>query len=432
MKVYYEAGPGDVAGTFHHWERGAADPSQIATTYSSQFFDACRALGLSAFVSSTCSRVERIERDWITIDQRPTRAINLPKVGYYAQLAGGCLRNMGEIASSRCDTALLLTNPMSALYSVLPLFGVRVFTSLHASFDQELADRPAKLPHRLLMQLTGQLFLRRATSAIMAVSPLVLRQASRYASCPGIVFRPHYAQDAFHDTPPPAHDQKPFRALYSGRVELNKGVLDLVQAASILARDGGDFFFDIAGDGSALEEMHAHVRASGLQSRFAFHGHCTSDKLAGLFAQCHAVIVPTRSDFHEGLNKVVVESVLSGRPAVVSSVCPALEYFPEALLVVPPDRADCYADALRNLAEQPDVYRRAQGACARLAQEYRELPATFYAVLKTILAALQTNEPVDQAFASLSSPWLQPPSAAKVSEIRELRPGQAPRRSSVV
>ena len=39
LRIVYAAGPGDVVGTYRHWKEGRDDPSQVAITYSGQFYD---------------------------------------------------------------------------------------------------------------------------------------------------------------------------------------------------------------------------------------------------------------------------------------------------------------------------------------------------------------------------------------------------------
>jgi hypothetical protein len=42
LRILYAAGPGNVIRTFEHWKAGRDDPSQVAVTYSGQFYDVAR------------------------------------------------------------------------------------------------------------------------------------------------------------------------------------------------------------------------------------------------------------------------------------------------------------------------------------------------------------------------------------------------------
>jgi glycogen(starch) synthase len=79
-------------------------------------------------------------------------------------------------------------------------------------------------------------------------------------------------------------------------------------------------------------------------------------KLQQMYAAAHVVIVPTTGAILEGFNQVVTEAVLAGRPAVTSEVCPAVEYLPGAVVLVPPDDVDAYAKAMLRLCDEPTYY----------------------------------------------------------------------------
>ena len=95
----------------------------------------------------------------------------------------------------------------------------------------------------------------------------------------------------------------------------------------------------------------------------ATHGHCGRQKLQEMYAASHAVIVPTTAEFTEGFNQVVTEAVLAGRPVVTSDVCPAVEYLPGAVVLVPTDDVDAYERAVLRLCDDPAYYGPARASC---------------------------------------------------------------------
>ena len=60
IRIFYAAGPGDLIGTYGHWKAGRDDPSQVAITYSSQFYDLCRELGAEGYAVSYCPRKDKV------------------------------------------------------------------------------------------------------------------------------------------------------------------------------------------------------------------------------------------------------------------------------------------------------------------------------------------------------------------------------------
>jgi len=150
--------------------------------------------------------------------------------------------------------------------------------------------------------------------------------------------------------------------------------------------------FDVCGDGSALPELRRRVAEAGLSS-VELHGWCDADRLRALFSRAHLSIVPTTSDFVEGFNQVVVESLLAGRPVVTSKVCPAVDYVRRGVVVVPPDDVDGYARAILELAGDRARFAQLQEACAPVSRKFLDPRLAYAAALRRTLLALQTREP---------------------------------------
>ena len=72
-RILYAAGPGDIIGTYRHWKAGRDDPSQVAITYSGQFYSLCRELGAQGLVISYCPRVEQLSDGEFRLEHRPVR-----------------------------------------------------------------------------------------------------------------------------------------------------------------------------------------------------------------------------------------------------------------------------------------------------------------------------------------------------------------------
>ena len=173
---------------------------------------------------------------------------------------------------------------------------------------------------------------------------------------PVIPFLPQYRPCSFGDGLPSPTSLKTFRVFYAGRIEVNKGVFDLLQIARRFAAEGyTDIEFDLCGEGNELAALRKAAQRSGVLPRFRIHGHATKDFMREMHLRCHAVIASTRSSFIEGFNKVVAEGVLAGRPVVTSSVCPALEYLRGAVIEVTPDDVRAHGDALLQLRNKPDL-----------------------------------------------------------------------------
>lgn len=71
LRILYTAGPGDVIGTYSHWVEKRDDPSQVAMTYSGQFYEVCRALDAQAYVIGSCGKKNFLRDGRFTIEHRP-------------------------------------------------------------------------------------------------------------------------------------------------------------------------------------------------------------------------------------------------------------------------------------------------------------------------------------------------------------------------
>jgi len=366
LRIVYAAGPGDVVGTYRHWKEGRDDPSQVAVTYSGQFYDLCRELGARAYVVSYCPRRDKVIDGPFRIEHRPLRFLRGPGPLYHLGQLWAGLRLTATVLRFRAD--VLLTMGGGGWYALLPLplLGVKVIPTLHGHLWR-VSHRPRGVD-AFLWRLSARLF--RRAAAIMYLSDSIARQVRSMAGpelrAPMLHFVPTYRPEVFRgiaEAPAPA--APPFRVFYAGRIERDKGVFDLLEIATRFATEGRTSIeFDLCGSGAALEELRRRAEEAGVAARFRCHGHVVKSVMREMYQQCHVVVVPTTSDSIEGLNKVVVESVLACRPVVTSRMCPALEYVRDAVLEVPPDDVRAYGDAILRLAEDPGLYEAKVRGCA--------------------------------------------------------------------
>jgi glycosyltransferase involved in cell wall biosynthesis len=185
-------------------------------------------------------------------------------------------------------------------------------------------------------------------------------------------------------------DTKPFRVLFVGRVEGNKGVFDVLEmAATLKAVHPDSFAFDLCGSGSALAEVRKTVEARRLEDVVTVHGRLDRPELLEQYARCHMVIVPTRSNFVEGFAMVAAEAVLMGRPILSNPVVPACEVLgPAAVLARTNDVCD-YVAKLKELAFDPGCYRKACHACAAAAAPFVDRSHSLEAALARMLESLR-------------------------------------------
>src|SRR5919199_1197345 len=401
LRVLYAAGPGDVIGTYRNWVEGHDDPSQVSITYSGQFYEVCRALDAQVYVISSSAQRKFLCDGQFTIEHRPIPFRSSFGLLYHLGQLWDGLRLIASAVRFRSDIAVVADGTTHwFVLSLLPWLGIQVIPSLHCVLWRKYL--PKRRGENLILQLSRNFFARDCT-AILAVSDEIGEQVyllTEGQHRPILRTFPVYRRSEFVGIDEPDAKRSPFRVLFVGRIERDKGVFDLLEVAKrFAAEDRRDITFDLCGDGSVIESLRLAATQARIDSSFVCHGYCNKPQMRQMYSLSHVVIVPTRAEFVEGFNKVVVEGILAGRPVVASSVCTDLSYLRAAIVESPPDDIKAYGDALLKLYDDREFYKEKQRSCRGLQEQYYDDSSSWGAALKSILVAIQTsnkrNEAVD-------------------------------------
>lgn len=384
IRLMYAAGPGDVIGTFRYWKANQDDPTQVAVTYSSEFFQACQTLDAKALVISSNNKKQDLIDGPFHLRHRPVPLPDARGLFYHLSSVLYGLRLVFEAMRFGADYVIIAEG--STHWFVLRLLNTarhRVIPSLHSMLW--LPGRRAPWIHRVL----NRSFFRRHAYALMSASYAIDTQVNAVSggsARPTFPFLPTYRHATFSRLAPPPEGNT-FRVLFAGRIETEKGVFLLLDVARILnAVPGVEIAFDLCGDGSVLNQLRAAAADFQLAAIFRCHGHCSRETMRKMFEQSHVFIVPTKSNLNEGFNQVVVEAVLAGRPVITSVACPALEYVKDAALEVPPDGAGGYAEAVLLLSKDKARYEHLRKACEKYQDQFYDNAKGWSAALKTIIS----------------------------------------------
>jgi glycosyltransferase involved in cell wall biosynthesis len=116
-----------------------------------------------------------------------------------------------------------------------------------------------------------------------------------------------------------------FVLLYIGRIQRDKGVLDLLDAFSELTESGStEIGLVYAGNGKDMEQLNRRVVENGIGRKVLLLGHVAHDHLSGVLRYATVVATPTRAELGEGRCMVALESLAMGVPVVA----PDLGAFP--------------------------------------------------------------------------------------------------------
>lgn len=387
LRILYAAGPGNVIGTYHYWLKEQDDPSQVSITYSSQFYTVCQELDAQGYVIASNSKQQLLKDDRFTIEHRPIPLSHSSGILYHL---GYLWYGLGIILTAvrfKANVAVVANGTTHwFLLSILPLMGIQVIPSLHCVLWRK--NQPKTKKENFLLSLDKNFFKNKCL-AILSVSNDINKNIEDLTDgkhSPIFNFLPIYRQSEFTNVGEPCKNFTSFRVLFVGRIEKNKGVFDLLEIAKDFFQEGKhDIYFDLCGDGTALDSLRLDAQKAEVDSMFICHGHCNKVKMREMFSQSDLVIVPTTSDFIEGFNKVVVEAVLVGRPIITSSVCPALSYVQGAAVEAKPDDIDSYRDAILKLYTDRELYKEKQKNCLELQEKFYDLSNGWGNQLKSIL-----------------------------------------------
>jgi glycosyltransferase involved in cell wall biosynthesis len=164
------------------------------------------------------------------------------------------------------------------------------------------------------------------------------------------------------------------RFLYFGRLDPDKGVDALVEAAAIAGVD-----VDVVGRGTEEPALRALAERIA-PGRVTFHGPRYGGELEGLVAGSCATVLPSRQ--MEGTPYAVLQSFAWGRGMVVTDVgsLPEVVEHERSGLVVPSGDVPALARALRRLVDEPGLAA-TLGAHARDDVLARYSPETYYELL---------------------------------------------------
>lgn len=135
------------------------------------------------------------------------------------------------------------------------------------------------------------------------------------------------------------------KLIFVGRLDPEKGLLILVDAAAQVKQKGIEFELLIVGGGELRADIEEHVKKLRLQDNIKFLGWRGSEDVRQLITDSRAMILPS---FAEGIPVVLMESLALERPVISSYVAgiPELVVNGETGWLVPPGSVDELASVM--------------------------------------------------------------------------------------
>jgi glycogen synthase len=386
-RIVYISGPIKAESIYDQWLRKEHSSQYFGTIYLEQFFSVCQLIDAKLYTVTTLQeRSEKISKNGNifhncpTPDQYSGLQYHVRCVWWFAKLIPPIIKFWPDVI-----VATAMQNYWFMLI-IFKLFNIKLVSSLHCVVSPKFAK--IKTSQRLLNVL-NHAFYAFAVSEFMAVSSDVSKQLKeKYNISPDRIYEfiPTYRKERFESLELKDFNQKPFTIMFSGRIEENKGVYDLVKIGKMLEDYlPGKFVIHICGEGSVEEELKKMIREEGIEHVIKYHGYCSVSQQENFFLLSHIVIVPTKTTFEEGFNKVCAEAILSLRPVITSIVCPAINYIKDAAIEVSPDNVNEYYKAVLQLYTNNKFYQAKAEACFQEREKFFDSSRSYQSILFNVL-----------------------------------------------
>jgi glycosyltransferase involved in cell wall biosynthesis len=418
VRVLYVLGPGDVVQFYRDLSAGCMPGFQMSMAFSKQFLDWADQegrdrpghpqAGINEFKSgqgyvvvhgiSSHPRADCFKAGVHCVENKPKQQIGNGRGWrfYLGQLWYG-LRVVGWALADRPDVVIADSGTTEwIVLGLLRLFRIPVIAVLHNTL-WPMGHRPRHGVAGLLRRFDG-FFFRHIAAATVGVSPECVRQVREIAGVPkGPVLecRAQFRTGFLSRIAPVAEaDRAPFRVLFLGRIETIKGVWLLLDLARQLeAEHPGAFRWRMVGSGSQFEPLKQSIVTAGLEDVVRVESSLPDEEAAlEIMGWAHAMIVPTMPDFCEGLAMTAAESVLAGRPVVVSSVVPAGEVLGGAALTAEAANVASFAAAFKRLAFEPGCFEACQRATVSVQGQFYDRSQGLGNVLGRVVLAVADRE----------------------------------------
>jgi glycogen(starch) synthase len=375
-RIVFAVGPGDTVSSHDEWVTGDSKGAATSLTYTAQTLDYCRDAEVTAWLISSCERVDVRRSAKLVVENRPKpQALSTSGLGFHLQQLAYAWSLFRSVRQFRATHAVVDSGTSHWFaWGLMSLLGVKVYVSFHNTYYTIGHWRPS-FSKNLLRKLDSWFF-KHGSDGALGVSEECITQYVELGGDParGVIYNAIFEPEDFTDFQPKALGGE-MRIAYVGRLEVDKGVIDLLDAFEQLREQQPELaiHLDYCGHGQTMATLAQRVESSPhLRGRVTLHGQLKRQALLAVYRQCHVVVVPTTSHFMEGFPKVCAEAVLARRPQIISTAVPTIEGLKDAALVYPCDRPEALAAAMRQLLTDAAMYARAAALTTQLSSRFHD------------------------------------------------------------
>lgn len=205
-----------------------------------------------------------------------------------------------------------------------------------------------------------------STEEIAALRETFPRVAGRLHLIPNIVQVPLGCQ---RDVKPASvSTASPFRILFSGRLILPKGCIEIVEAIGQLPNPRL-VELTILGDGPEAAGIKSRIKELGLAQLVQMPGYLSEAEADRFLADAHLLVLPSRE---EGFSMALFKAVAAGVPVATTRIRAAKDYLiePDNVIWIEAGNPDSIRRAVQRCIEDPDLRQRMSSENMKLGQRF--------------------------------------------------------------
>lgn len=167
--------------------------------------------------------------------------------------------------------------------------------------------------------------------------------------------------------------------LFAGRLEAEKGVLDLVEAMVRLFDDHPEVNLVLAGTGMAEDQIAKFCERHELSARVHLLGYVDRAELASLLSEAVALVTPSKPGFPEGRCMSAMEALVAGTPVIGPRFGP-FPYLIKDLengLLFEPGSVPALSEAISKILTEDSLRDRLRHGARATGLQLQQPPSTF-------------------------------------------------------
>ena len=182
--------------------------------------------------------------------------------------------------------------------------------------------------------------------------------------------------------------------LYVGRIEKNKGVLDLIIASAPILNQQNDLQLVYAGNGDASVELQKLSKELDIEDKVTLLGEIPYSEIPALMASAKVLVTPTQTTFHEGHRHAMFEGFMFGLPVIAPSFGPYPHYINDNVngLLYQPDSFDDLAKKLASVLNDDNLYQRLSNGALEYSESIIDPEINFSCAIDAAFAQTLVNK----------------------------------------